>query len=158
MLRIATFKEADRAIFSEMHWQSAEARSDRERGGVTQSDGGRRAQQLVNVADQSYISQGIKSLLSCYCSFQIRFCETVSNAFLLQQQRKHAACWIRRNFKNFVDESWDLKMRWVFIKKKMIIMSCDGETASDFPRVSERIFHHGSQKPHHMVHRRIDLM
>lgn len=36
-------------------------------------DGKKRAEQLANVADQLYISQGIKSLLFCYCASRLDF-------------------------------------------------------------------------------------
>lgn len=81
-LWIATFKEVDRAIFSEMHRRSTEARSEGEKGGVMERDGKKRGKQLVNVADHLCISQGIKSLLSVYCASRLRFFRSRSSCFL----------------------------------------------------------------------------
>lgn len=70
-------KGVDRAIFSEMHWRSAEARSEGGREGRSnrerERDGKERGEQLVNVADHLYISQGIQSLLSCCCASRLGF-------------------------------------------------------------------------------------
>lgn len=65
-------KGFDRAIFSEMHWRRAEARSEGGRSNG-ERDGNERGQQLVNVADHLGISQGIQSLLFCYCAPRLDF-------------------------------------------------------------------------------------
>ena len=96
-LWIATFKEVDRAIFSEMHQRSTEARSEGEKGGVMERDGKKRGKQLVDGADHLCISQGIKSLLSFYCASRVHFFRALPNAFLKLEQRNCAACRIYRN-------------------------------------------------------------
>lgn len=98
-------KGFDRAIFSEMHWRRAEARSEGGRSN-RERDGKERGQQLVNVADHLGISQGIQSLL--FNLSQVRFSQAVPNTVLLLEQRNHTACLIYRNEINFQDLSWEL--------------------------------------------------
>lgn len=82
-------KEVDRAIFSEMHRRSVEARSEGERG---EREGEEMEREETRTACKccTGICIFLKALSPCCLAIVLTFCEAVPNALLLLEQRGHA--------------------------------------------------------------------